>query len=523
MLLSSPFESWPRAVASVVLVLAVGWRLVDVDEWPTHFHPALQYESALAARAIWLAADPAEQTPDRRPWFDAVGFKHMVSPPALPALVAGCYLVADEEVPWVSKLFNGVFWLAAGGFAGAAAWRQTRSRWAGVVAFGWFVLTPFGLRVSRSFQTEPLLALGLAVAVWHLSRPRWQPTWGTVLTAGAVCGAAAFIKPGVLFLPLLAGFAALVLPVRVPEGRGRKLAYLAAFATLMVLPAGLYGAAVLRGHVENKVLPWLLTEGWFYKGVVSQIGSAVGWPVLVLALAGVWIAARAGNYLLVGLLTGYVGYVGVFTFHSATHDYYHVPLLVLASVGLGWPVARAERRLAGSLPPTRRSRVAIAAGAVLGLTGYLCKTGYPHLGPWRWTPDGQVERGQVAAWRERTLQAHRTAREVVGPGTPVVAVAEDLGYGLEFDAWVPVSFWPPQGVVPVMVQVGLLPDPFIPDKYLQSLVLDRGCRYAVITDLQEYDRQADLRAALARRGRLVVSTPEVVVWQFREASAAGEP
>ena len=62
------------------------------------------------------------------------------------------------------------------------------------VAFAWFVLTPFGIKVSRSFQTEPVLAFAFAGAVWLLTRLD-RPGWRATLLAGLVCGAAAFAKP----------------------------------------------------------------------------------------------------------------------------------------------------------------------------------------------------------------------------------------------------------------------------------------------------------------------------------------
>ncbi len=61
--------------------------------------------------------------------------------------------------------------------AGAAVVRQTGRRWAGVIAAGWFAFAPYGLMVCRSFATESVAVLGLAVAVWCLARSGRRLKW----------------------------------------------------------------------------------------------------------------------------------------------------------------------------------------------------------------------------------------------------------------------------------------------------------------------------------------------------------
>jgi hypothetical protein len=55
----------PLRVSVAVILLALGLRAALPAGWPAPFHPTVQYESALAARAIWLALDPSQRTPDR--------------------------------------------------------------------------------------------------------------------------------------------------------------------------------------------------------------------------------------------------------------------------------------------------------------------------------------------------------------------------------------------------------------------------------------------------------------------------
>src|SRR4051794_6641055 len=90
----------PLRIAVVLTVLALGWRMVHVTEWPFPYATAVQYDCALSARAIWPAAAPAARTGEKAIWFDTVGFDHVIGPLLLPGLAVGCYCIAGEEIPW---------------------------------------------------------------------------------------------------------------------------------------------------------------------------------------------------------------------------------------------------------------------------------------------------------------------------------------------------------------------------------------------------------------------------------------
>ena len=502
----------PLRIAVVLTVLALGWRMVHVTEWPFPYATAVQYDCALSARAIWLAADPGERTGEKAIWFDAVGFDHIIGPPILSGLAAGCYCIVGEEIPWIAKAFGSLFWVAAGWFIFLAVERQTGCRWAALVAFTWFNFTPFGLIMSRCFQPEPLLACGFAIAVWHLARPGRTLTWRETLLAGVVCGLCAFPKPGILFGPLAAAFAAIILQRSTPGTLARKVVHIAAFTVLLVAPSFAYVALVLP-HRGGELLPGLLLEAWYYQGVEKLIAHVIGYPALALGLFGASLAVRAGDRLLVGLLAGYVGYLGIFTYHCATHEYYHLPLLVPVALGLGWVAVR----LGQTLEPLGKSRprqVLLAAFAVIAFAGYLRGTRQYYLGPWRFTPIMQTVLADLAAKRQARDANYRVVREAVGPGAKVIAMTEDYGYPLEMEAWLRVAFWPPHYDIPIMVRAGLMPAGFTHDAHVAKLSAD-GCEFAVITDFVEFAAQPELQASLEKRGRLIVNTPTLRVYDLR--------
>ncbi len=503
----------PLRIAIVFSFLALGWRLVHISEWPFPYAPTVQYESALAARAIWLTLDPAQRTPERAVWYTEVGFKHVVSPPILPALVAATYCISGEEIPWISKLYASLFWIAASWFIYFAAIRQTGNHWAALVALTWFVWTPSGLLLSRSFQTDSLLVCGFAVAVWHLSRLRTALRWRETLGTGALCGLCAFAKPGILFAPLAAGFASIVLASHSTDRFITKLLHIAAFTIVMVIPSIIYVAFVLSGR-GGELMTSLLLEGWFYRGVEMMIVRIVGYPALALGLLGLWFATQSGRPLLLGLFTGYLGYICIFTYHCATHEYYHAPLLVMTALGFGWTASRVLthlERLAADRPATRRPLQVLA---VLGLLGFLWFTRLPYLGPWRYSSVMRSALATLDANQASRDARYRAALEVVGPGAKVVAVTEDYGYPLEYRTSLRVFFWPRSHDIPIMVRAGQLPLAFDPDTYLAARIAE-GCTFAVVTDFPELARQPALQAALRQRGRLIVEREDLHVYDLR--------
>ena len=507
---------FPLARSLVLFLTLVGfvalfWRLVDVRDWPSEAYPTLQYESALAARSIWIGISPAAQTPERLAWRDAVGLEYVVAPPVLPAMVAAIYCLAGEEVPWVSRIIGSAFWLAGGALIFATGLRLSGSPWASALSGAWFVLCPYGMLMSRSFQTEPVLAFAFAGAVWSLTRPNRTLRWRETLLTGAACGAAAFVKPGILFFPLLIGFASIIFHWNVPGSRMRKSAHLLAFAALVCIPGTMYAALLLRVH-GGRIMPHLLGEFWFYEGVARNACEVVGLPASILATIGVAMALRAGAYWPLGLMLGHFATQAVFTFHAATHTYYQVPLLVIGAVAIVWPIAVVERFLKRNdiVPRPRLGTILLFAG----VAGYLLATRQSNVGPWRWLPERRAEYERVSV--DRRSQAERAAEivAVVGHGTRVIELTPGYGYPLQFDGWVRTLKWPSIEDRPYLQHAGAISQTFSAEEYLGRMVRGGSLRYFVVSDMEEWAQQPDLQAVLAKFGPPLVSNAVLVIFDL---------
>ena len=500
------------AVALVATALGVGWRLVDVTEWPFPPSASVQYESALAARALWVAADPAARTPERAAWFAEVRFGHVVSPPVLPALVAATYAATGQEIPWASKLFTAGFWAAAGWLVAGAVARQTGSRWAGAVALTYLMFAPFGLMVSRSFQTESAAVLGFAFAAWHLSRPGRGFGWRETAASGVACGLAALVKPGTLLPPLAAGFAALALGAHAAGGLPRRAAAAGLFTLLLAVPSVAYVGLFLSGR-GGEIQPHLLADADFYRKLGETVYAAVGSAPLAAGLAGAALAAWRGVPLAAGLFAGHAALAAAFTYHCSTHAYYHTTLLVPVALGVGWVAAELLRLAGAALGPSRRADLLVAAVVAGCLARYVVVAKTPWVGPWRLA--APVREGLAAEYaRERAMgAAARAARDAVPPGARAVAVTADYGYVFESVANLRVAVWPRRSDLTFLLDAGA-ERPATADERLTAYAA-AGYEYLVVTDFAEYAGQPDLAEALARRGRPILATPEVLVFAWR--------
>jgi hypothetical protein len=155
------------------------------------------------------------------------------------------------------------------------------------------------------------------------------------------------------------------------------------------------------------------------------------------------------------------------------------------------------------------------AAAPAVLIAYLIVTRHPHLGPWRWTSSAKADLASRADEQSRRVATYHAVRDAAGPGAGVIVLGDAWGYPLEYHAGVRRAFWPHPTDVPVLIRGGQLPAGFTAEGYLWELVRRRGFDFFAVTDIAALDDQPDLRAVLASRGRLVVSGPELLVYDLR--------
>lgn len=353
----------------LVFAAAIAIRLYHITDPLLEFHVTRQYRSAVIARALYLPYDTSLPG-----WAREIAIQNAdqgaLEPPIIEHLAAFGYRLAGGEHLWIARLIA----IAGWSIGGVAIWLIGRrmlspvgSLWALVV----FLLTPYGVLASRSFQPDPLMTGVTAVALLYIVRfgsgGASRDLWAAIVATAI----AALIKPMSLLFTI-GCFVAVAWPAsKSAPVRSRLLAWQGwAFLLLSIAPMaayyayGLFVTGDMQEQTGGRFLPQLLGTRFFWSGswataqrvadpwlwLLAVIGSLTARPGLPRRLfAGLW-----GAYLLLGV---------AFEYHFATHDYYHLPVLILVALGAGAAVSRIEE--AAERTPYRR--VVTAAAAILML------------------------------------------------------------------------------------------------------------------------------------------------------------
>ena len=412
--------------AALVLLLAVGaiLRLYDLADPPLDFHATRQLRNSLVARAIYYDVLPHADVAKRAL---ADSFRRSVGlyePPIIESLTAFTYLLTGESIA-VPRIYQTLFWLLAG-IALFDLARRISSVPAGLVALAYYLVLPFSVQASRSFQPDPLMAATFLAGVYFLFRWAEDPSWKWAVLAGALLGFAALVK---IVIALLVGGAVigLLLSMRMP--RVWKSRQLWAMAALMILPAFAYYVLGTPGRSSEYFFAWTVTlfqivlSPEFYADWLAFLGSLFGLTVVLLGLVGTLLAPPRARSLLLGIWVGYLFYGLTLPFQMYTHSYYHVQLIPIVALGLACAASPILERLAAETIWWRFSlTVVLVAG--FGYQAWVARS----------VLAAEDFRHEPAFWRQ------------VGDSIPddalVIALTQDYGYRLMYWGWRKVSLWP---------------------------------------------------------------------------------
>ncbi|HOW07605.1 MAG TPA: glycosyltransferase family 39 protein, partial [Flexilinea sp.] len=140
-------------------------RFVDFDDPPLDFHPARQFHSALIARSYFLKdnGNLPGKSADYQHEAEMRGSQEpRIEPPIMERLAAWGYKIIGDADLRVPRAISIVFWLI-GGIGLFRLCRQFLGITGSLVGFGFFLLFPYTIFASRSFQPDPLM---VALMIW---------------------------------------------------------------------------------------------------------------------------------------------------------------------------------------------------------------------------------------------------------------------------------------------------------------------------------------------------------------------
>lgn len=492
--------TWPSLVLSVLFLAALGMRIYHINEPPLDFHATRQYRSLLIARGYYyesLASIPEWQRQVARINLERQG---VLEPPVMERLTATIYRTVGREQYWIPRALSILFWLFGGGFLYLIA-RKIMESSAALFSAAFYLLLPFAVVASRSFQPDPLMILLLLASLYAILRYTELPSLGHLILMILLAAGVIFIKPISLFVIYTV---VLILAVY-QRGLKKNLTdpKFLVFFPLTFLPTatfyfyGILATGTLRTQAQASFLPQLLIDPFYWKGWLENIHLVVGHAIFILALIGVLLFRKGlPRVFMIGLWAGYVLFCLVFNYHIATHDYYHLQLIPIVALSLG-PMAGVIYERLRDLNHEWYWRLALwlVLLLALGLTLNSART-------------------QLAgnAFMSKIMLAEEIG-EQVQHSTSTVYLASDYGLSLEYhgelsgEPWPLVSDleWERLAGVSVMDAEQRFTDLFAID----------SPDYFIILDLGEFDQQIDLKEFLTRNYPVISDSAHYIIFDLK--------
>lgn len=246
--MNSPLSQTRTWFATFIILLALGGvlRLLDITDPPLDFQPSRQLRNSLVARDIYYSLLPTATDEEKtltKQFASSVG---QYEPPIIESIVAVSYFIAGGETIVVARIWETFFWLLAG-VALFDLMRRASSPWAALIGLAYYLILPFSVQASRSFQPDPLMTSAFALGVYFLYRWSEEQAWKWAIWAGVFLGLATLVK---IVIAFFVGGAAVALVLFTLGRDFWKSKQVWAMALIMILPALLYYVFLHHGALH---------------------------------------------------------------------------------------------------------------------------------------------------------------------------------------------------------------------------------------------------------------------------------
>jgi len=482
----SSFTRLPRWLPLLVVLLALGagLRLINLNAPPLDFQPTRELRNSLVARAIYYDAMPGADLQKRTL---ADSFRRAVGqyePPITESLVGLTFLLSGGESFAIPRLYGTLFWILAG-LALFDLARRISSPTSAFISLAYFLVLPFAVQASRSFQPDPLMTASIVIGIYFLYRWMEDATsdstsirsgdhsWKWAILAALFCGFAVLVKVVIAFLVIGGAVAAVLVTCGRNFWKSRQVWTMAG---LMAAPAFGYYVLGHPGRSTEYFFSWtvelikLITSLHFYADWLGFVGGLVGLTVLFVSLVGVLFAPARFRWVLIGLWLGYLLYGLTLPFQMFTHSYYHIQLVPVVALGLAPMV---ELAVLGSNHLNRLWKVMLVVLISAGI-GY----------------EAWAARSVLIAENNDQVPAQW---ETIGKSIPVnmevIGLTQDYGYDLMYWGWCKVNLWPLSTDLST-VKNGTR------DLAAKFSDLTSGNDYFLVTAFSQLDRQPNLKKIL---------------------------
>lgn len=495
---SLPGNRW-LWIGLILLAFLLGLvvRLYDLTDLPLDFHSTRQLHSALIARGMYYQnlEDAPQWERDRAvSQWKAEG---LIEPQIMQRLTAFTYRLIGAQELWAARLWAIFFWTLGGIFLVFLA-RDIAGMSGATLTIVFYMLWPYAAIASRAFQPESLSVASLILALWLSYRWIEKPTMRNAVAAGLACGIAIYIKSTVVFLlaPAVAGMVLLAFSLR-SAVRNLQVWVVAGLAVLPYAIYHFYGVYIIRLLGEQYALrffPNLWIEPAWYLRWINELSHVVRLEIFLLAFGGGLILSKKPAFgMFLGLFVGYILYGFIFSYHVSTHDYYHLPLIVPVSLGLGLVFKTVVDAF------HEKRKIFSAVVIIIFIIGFMA------LKAW----DVRVTLKRVDYRSEPAFWAN--LGEELGSDARVTGLLTDYGYRLSYWGWLTVEPW----LQAADINVRELAGAEIDLQYELERRLEES-DFFVVTQFGEYNNQPMLKECLEENYPMIIDRENVIVFDLRK-------
>jgi hypothetical protein len=470
------YRWWVWVMLAFVFFFGLVGRFYDFDDPPLDFHPTRQLHSMLIARGMYY--ENLEDAPNQRRELAVRQWKSegQIEPPIMERLSAWGYRLVGTDDLRIPRFIAISFW-TAGGIGLFLLLRDVVGAKGGVIGLAYYLVLPFPLYASRSFQPEPLMMAAIIFSWWAIVRWAQKKTWTNAVVAGLIAGFAIFVKLPAVFFVAPAMIAVVLTDQKLLKAMIHPqvitMAILAVVPGLIYHVYGMYIEGFLQGQTTFRLFPEMLKDPFHYLKLKDVIDNTLRIEFFLIGLVGT-LVIKDKRFRAMGfsIFAGYFLYGLVFTYHIVTHSYYQVPLTPAIAIGL----AAGAAVLINNLPGRKTFGLVVIAGLTffwMAFNFWDARMTLKHAN-YRDQPDFYASLGEK-------LRDYS-----------VVSITPDYGYRLDYWGWKPTANW--------------LSDGDFVMRELAGIDLDKAALFAesiqgrdlfLITDFDEFDRQPDVKDILS--------------------------
>ncbi len=485
-------------VVGLALILGLGIRVYDLTDPPFDFHATRQMRAAVIARGMYFESLTSADEDQRELALEMEQKEAIIEPQIMERLAAWSYLIAGEEHLWIPRFLSSLFWILAG-IAVLLLGNELASFDGGLVAMFYMLFLPYSIYATRTFQPDPLMVSLIAWSVWAVLRWYRESTMRMAIVTGVLGGLAIYVKSVAVFFVGGAFIGILLVGIGLRKAISDKQVW--AMGILTVLPTGLfyvYGlwiAGFLQQQLNYRFFPEMWRDPAFYIRWQEMATNISGFGTLLAALASIFMVTDKGKRgLLGGLWLGYFIYSMTFPYHTLTHDYYQLPLILVVAISITVVASELLSRMA----VVEKSIWAKAVVVILLFAGAFFKVWDVRVNLVR-----TDYRGDVAFYEE--------VGEFIEPGARALSMSPAYGHTLSYYGWVLNDSWIRPGDVNLRILAGASENDVLESSYNKIDEYD----YFVSTQIGALNNTPELKELLYENYEVLVEGDGYIIFDLK--------